>query len=75
MKVTFILHGYIKKPFGTDKIEVDVPEGTTVSEAMDSLGVRIDLVVSIVIDEVTCSPETVLNEGDEVQLLPQISGG
>lgn len=75
VKVTICPLGYLGAPFGKRNLEVEVEEGTAVSEVLTTLAVRTDLVVAVVINDVTAKMSSVLSEGDVVKLIPVISGG
>lgn len=75
MKVTIIPYGYLKAPFGREKIVVDIEAETTVNDVLVDLNMRTDLVVSVIVNDVTAKMDTSLNDGDIVKLIPLISGG
>ncbi len=53
----------------------DMPDGATVSRAMQDLGVPPDEVAVIFVNGRGASPETVLSEGDRLGLFPAVGGG
>lgn len=75
IKVTICPLGYLAAPFDRKQIEVEVVPGTEVGEVLEALKVRTDLVMSVVINDVTAKRDSVLNDGDIVKLVPVISGG
>lgn len=64
-------------PKGTqgNKIEIDVPEGTTASDVMNQFDVPQDDSSVIVINGLTVPLSTVLAEGDEVAAFSAVAGG
>ena len=81
MRIEIQLFAVLRERAGTDRVVLeDVPEGTTVAElkelaraAFPALG---DLgSVAGVVGTSYASPETVIEPGDEVALLPPVSGG
>lgn len=75
IKVTICPLGYLAAPFDRKQIEVEVVPGTEVGQVLEELKVRTDLVMSVVINDVTAKRDAVLNDGDIVKLVPVISGG
>jgi molybdopterin synthase sulfur carrier subunit len=81
MKVKVKLFAVYQEVFKTDNLELELPEKTLVKEVLEKLislkpelekwrnltrfGVNLQFVES----------ETILNEGDEVVLIPPVSGG
>ncbi|MCP4143137.1 MAG: MoaD/ThiS family protein [Chloroflexi bacterium] len=64
-------------PEGTqgNKIEIDVPEGTKVSDIMAQFDVPQDDSSVIVVNGLTVTLSTILVEGDEVSAFSAIAGG
>ncbi len=56
-------------------IEIDVPQGTTVSDVMTKFGVPLDERSVIVVNGATAPLSTVLAEGDVVSAFSAIAGG
>ena len=64
-------------PPGTqgNKIEIEMPEGTTASDVMAQFNVPQDASSVIVVNGLTIPLSTVLVEGDEVAAFSAIAGG
>ena len=65
-------------PKGTqgNKIEIDIPDGTTVSDVMMQFGVPLDDTSVVIINGLTTLPlDTLLQEGDEVAAFNAVAGG
>ena len=64
-------------PIGTqgNKVEIDVPEGKTVSDVMTRFNVPQDDTSVIVVNGLTVPLSTVLVEGDMVTAFSAIAGG
>ena len=60
---------------GASAVDLEVATGTTVTEMMDQLGVPSVEVYSVVINRRVATEETVLQDGDQVDLIPPIGGG
>ncbi|TDJ03903.1 MAG: MoaD/ThiS family protein [Caldithrix sp.] len=81
MKVTLRLFGQLRELAECDEAEIEIKEGTKIGDLVWLVGERFPnmrqhlKVVSFSIDNDYASKETVLNEGNEVSLLPPISGG
>ncbi len=81
MKVTVKFFGQLKDLAGTDEIELQLKEQTTVGDLVWILGERFPnmrehlKVVSFAVDNEYAPKATVLQDGNEVGALPPISGG
>ncbi len=64
-------------PPGTrgNTVEVEVPAGTTVAEALQPFGVPLDDTSVIVVNGLTVPLDTALQEGDEVAAFSAVAGG
>ncbi len=65
-------------PKGTkgNKVEIEVPEGTTIEDVMNQFEVPIDESSVIILNGLTTLPlSTVLKEGDEVSAFSAVAGG
>jgi molybdopterin converting factor subunit 1 len=81
MHITVKLFALLREKAGTDTLHVQVPDNATVSQALEVLrqqhavlapyltNVRLSLHMEFV------TAETVLSAGDEVALIPPVSGG
>ena len=81
MQVTVIFFPLFRKISGTDRLEMEVPEGSHISTLMEMLSERYqhpvfkEQPVTALINHKVTLPETALQEGDEVLLLPVMDGG
>jgi sulfur carrier protein ThiS len=79
MVVTVRLHTVLRRhtPEGTvDRLTLDLADGATVATVLDHLGIRVtgDLIL-LVLNGRLVSPEQALADGDDLRLVPAISGG
>jgi molybdopterin converting factor subunit 1 len=82
MTVTVRLFAVLRERAGMDSIEVEIEEGATVAEALDRLAARPELgdlldrmPVRLAVNRDYADPETRLAAGDEIALVPPVSGG
>ena len=54
---------------------MELPEGTTVAQAMDTLAVPPQEVAVIFVNGRGATPDTVLSQGDRLGLFPAVGGG
>ena len=64
-------------PPGSDgrTAQISVPEGTTVEEVLDRLGVPRELTKLLMVDGVHRGADTVLQAGNVLSVFPPIAGG
>jgi thiamine biosynthesis protein ThiS len=78
MKVVVKLHGetkrYVKNLVG-DSVEADVPDGSTVQQLLDQLGVADEDVWMSAVNKTVVKPEHVLADGDAVEVFAPVQGG
>ncbi len=82
MTVTVRLFAILRERAGRDSIEVELDEGATVAEALDELSLRPELSellgrmpVRMAVNRDYADPDTPLSSGDELALVPPVSGG
>ena len=81
MTVTVRLFAVLRERAGKDSIEIELEEGATVAQALDQLSARPswDLLdrmpVRMAVNRDYADPETRLASGDELALVPPVSGG
>ena len=81
MRITVKLFALMREKAGTDTIPLEVPAGATVTHALAALVCQYPMLApymantrfSLHMDFV--GPETTLAEGDELVLIPPVSGG
>ncbi|HEV8673568.1 MAG TPA: MoaD/ThiS family protein [Methylomirabilota bacterium] len=66
--------GLARRADGHDRIRLELPEGATVFESMQRLGVSC-LELHAAVNGESAADATVLHDGDEVTLIPAIQGG
>ena len=73
--LTATLRAYL--PAGTpgDSVVLDVPEGTTVDQVVDSLKIPPGVERLTVVNGRDASPDQGLSEGDVLSLFPPLAGG
>jgi molybdopterin converting factor subunit 1 len=66
---------------GSGEVRVEIPDGATVADLQAALRAALPgaegLLLSsrVAVNLAFCSPETVIREGDEVAVIPPVSGG
>lgn len=60
--------------WGRDETELDLPEGSTVEELLGRLGIERETVVVKINDKISPESER-LSDGDEVLIIPIVTGG
>ncbi len=81
MRVRVLYFAILKDVFGCEREELELPAGTTVSELLGVLQGRGDSVgkvwgsIAVAVNQEYAVAGVVLNDGDEVALLPPVSGG
>jgi MoaE-MoaD fusion protein len=76
MKVTVRLFAVLRERAGSDRLELDLPEGARVADALravDHLAGGLRLVMAV--NREYAAPEDPLSAGDELALIPPVSGG
>jgi MoaE-MoaD fusion protein len=79
MHVRILPFGVLKESLGADPFALDLPRGSTVAELLGRLGVfapAVELLgIAVSVNAEYAERTRVLREGDEVGLLPPVSGG
>lgn len=81
MTVTLIYLQAIRKAAGTERETVELAAGATAGDALSRAVVRHPQLEAwrpsllIAVNEIWAAPEEALKEGDEVALMPPVSGG
>jgi molybdopterin synthase catalytic subunit len=82
MTVTVRLFAILRERAGRDSIEMELEDGATVAQALDQLSTRPELAdllsrlpVRLAVNRDYADPETRLASGDELALVPPVSGG
>ena len=81
MRISVKLFAVLRERAGTGELTLDLPEGATVESATSSLVHRLPAIASYA-PRVACAvnqeyvrAETRLKDGDELALIPPVSGG
>ncbi|MEW6185940.1 MAG: MoaD/ThiS family protein [Thermodesulfobacteriota bacterium] len=81
MQVSVTFFSFIQQWAGTDRLQVDLTEESTVISLLEILSEKFqipaikDQPLSIMVNQKVVQPQSVLNEGDQVLLLPIMEGG
>jgi sulfur carrier protein ThiS len=79
MIVNVHLHSLLQRPSPNGlirRLEVELPPGATLKELLTREGIVVDDEnFLLVVNSRNVEPDQVLNDGDEVDLIPAISGG
>jgi molybdopterin synthase catalytic subunit len=76
MKVRIRLFATLRERAGADEVELDLPEQARVRDALDLLrSVTSDVPVVMAINQEYATEDDVLQAGDELALIPPVSGG
>ena len=72
--VSVQLFAGLRERAGADRVELDLPEGATVADVLSAMGVGPRECV-VAVNREYARPETPIEAGDEVALVPPVSGG
>ena len=76
MQVIILPFGILKESLGQVAFSLTLPEGATISDLLENLGTRATLRgIAVSVNAEYAQPTHQLTEGDEVGLLPPVSGG
>jgi molybdopterin converting factor subunit 1 len=80
MKIEVSFWGVTRRLAGTDRLELDLPEASTVDALADRLAQHGELAAEMercafAIGDTLVPRSHALNEGDELAVLPPVSGG
>ncbi len=80
MKVEIALFGITKEIIGKDKLSLDLQEGSKVAQVMEKLYAGYPQLKNlksllIAVNSEYAEEEQILNEKDEIALIPPVSGG
>jgi len=76
MHVRVRLFAQLRERAGADEVELDLPEGALVSDALVELGQVTDgMRVVMAVNQQYADPDASLSPGDELALIPPVSGG
>lgn len=76
MVVRVRLFAALRERAGRDEIELELPEGALVSDALERMdGLTGDVKAVLAVNREYAAGDTALNAGDELALIPPVSGG
>ena len=76
MEVTVLLFAMLRERAGARQITIELPDGARVRDALDSLGdLAADLPLVMAVNREYAPEDHVLDPGDELALIPPVSGG
>ena len=81
MRVRILFFAMAREAAGSSSVELEVPEGATVSQAREAIGERFPALRArlehfrFAVDREFAGPETPLHQGAELAVIPPVSGG
>jgi molybdopterin converting factor subunit 1 len=76
MEIRVRLFAGLRERAGSDIVELELPDGATVADALARLGALVtDASAVMAVNREYAGPDSPLHEGDEVALIPPVSGG
>jgi molybdopterin converting factor subunit 1 len=81
MKCTVLLFAQLREAVGSDRISIELPNGSTVADALDALASKHPSIaalkssIAVAVDETYRPPTFPLNDGCTIALIPPVSGG
>jgi molybdopterin converting factor small subunit len=75
VRLQAILRRYRPAGFKGDVVQVDLPEGATVRDAVIALDVPTNMIHAIFVNDKQSTLDTALSEDDAVRLFPPVAGG
>src|SRR4051812_11624364 len=76
VEVTVLLFAMLRERAGARQITIELPDGARVRDALDSLGdLAADLPLVMAVNREYAPEDHVLDAGDELALIPPVSGG
>lgn len=76
MHVRIRLFAVLRERANADQVDLELPDGATVSDALERLQhLTADIPVVLAVNHEYAEPESPLSAGDEVALIPPVSGG
>ncbi len=81
MRCEVLLFANLAEAIGTDRLAIDLDEGSRVGDVLDKLAAEHDAigqmrrVLAVAVNERYCPADAELNDGDVVALIGPVSGG
>jgi MoaE-MoaD fusion protein len=75
MRVTVRLFAVLRERAGSDSVELELADGATVRDAIDAVPAAAGVPVVMAVNREVAGDDAVLSPGDELALIPPVSGG
>jgi molybdopterin converting factor small subunit len=75
VKLFATLSRFLPGPSNGQSATVDLPDGSTVNDLLESLGIPTDLPAVLLVNGRDAAPGQVLRHGDELAMFPPLAGG
>jgi molybdopterin converting factor subunit 1 len=81
MRIRVKLFAILRERAGAQDVSLDLPDGSRIAHAADALLKQFPQLssylprVAYAVNQTYAKPDTVLNDGDELALIPPVSGG
>jgi molybdopterin synthase catalytic subunit len=75
MRVTVRLFAVLRERAGSESVELELPDGATVNDAIAAVPVADGVPVVMAVNREVAPGDAVLSAGDELALIPPVSGG
>lgn len=81
MRCTVLLFAHLREAIGRDQLDLQLPDGSTVSDAIDALAAQHEGInamrgrLAVAVDEKYQPGHFVLRDGCTIALIPPVSGG
>lgn len=76
MQITVRLFAMLRELLGADRLELELAEGASVADLLDTLPEAVrQLPLVVAVNRTYATPETILRAADEIALVPPVSGG
>ncbi len=81
IRCTILLFAHLTDAIGQPELSIDLPDTTTLSDAVDTLVQQHDAIAELrntlafAVNESYATTDTVLHDGDTIALIPPVSGG
>jgi molybdopterin converting factor subunit 1 len=81
MQCSVLLFAQLAETVGANRLTLDLPDGSTVSDALDTLSDRhpgiadLRTILAVAVNERYASQTAALTDGDTIALIPPVSGG
>ncbi len=66
---------FLDKPMVEEKIRMQIPAGTKLNDVLASIVIKPGFAFVVMVNGLVSESDIIVNAGDEIHCLPQISGG